>query len=110
MKGVKTACLSNTNAEHWRVLTDAKDPQGKLLALLHHRFASHLIRARKPDQAVYAHVEMKTGFSPSRIIFFDDAEENLVTARTQGWTAHLVERSENPIPAIRKILEKARML
>jgi glucose-1-phosphatase len=109
-KGHATACLSNTNAQHWQTLTNPNDPHGKILKLLDHRFASHLIRARKPEQAIYAHVEMMTGYTPSKILFFDDVEENLVTARTQGWTAHLVERAENPIPAIRQILEKSRLL
>jgi FMN phosphatase YigB (HAD superfamily) len=99
-----TACLSNTNAEHWRILMDPADPHGRALAGLRHRFASHLVRARKPDAAIYAHLERETGTDPARILFFDDVGENILAARQRGWRAHLVERCNNPIPGIRKTL------
>jgi glucose-1-phosphatase len=108
--GAATACLSNTNAEHWRILTDLNDPQGRALAGLQHRFASHLVRARKPDPPIYAHVERETGFDPAGIIFFDDVLENVEAARQRGWRAHLVERCENPIPRIRDILRQEGIL
>jgi glucose-1-phosphatase len=108
--GAATACLSNTNAEHWRILTDLNDPQGQALAGLQHRFASHLVRARKPDAPIYAHVERQTGFDPARIIFFDDVIENVEAARQRGWQAHLVERCENPIPRIRETLRQEGIL
>ncbi|MDB5320547.1 MAG: HAD-superfamily hydrolase, subfamily variant 3 [Phycisphaerales bacterium] len=102
--GAATACLSNTNAEHWRVLMDPADAHGRALGGLKHRFASHLVRARKPDAAIYAHLERETGFDPAWIIFFDDVAENVEAARERGWRAHLVERCENPIPGIRQVL------
>jgi putative hydrolase of the HAD superfamily len=108
--GVKTACLSNTNERHWRTLTDPADPHGRVLARLDHRLASHLIGARKPDAAIYAHLERATGFEPGRIIFFDDVEENVAAARARGWTAHLVPRCENPVPGIRETLRAAGVL
>jgi HAD superfamily hydrolase (TIGR01509 family) len=108
--GVATACLSNTNAEHWRVLTDRTDPQGELIHRLDHRFASHLVGARKPDPTIYAHVEWQTGFAPHDILFFDDLPENLPPAQQRGWATCLVERCENPIPAIRKYLADAHVL
>jgi len=102
--GAATACLSNTNFEHWRILTDQSDPHGQAIAALQHQFASHLVRARKPDSAIYAHLERETGFAPERIIFFDDMAENVAAASRRGWSAHLVGRCDNPIPAIRQIL------
>jgi putative hydrolase of the HAD superfamily len=108
--GAATACLSNTNSEHWRVLIDQSDPHGQALARLQHRFASHLVRARKPDPAIYAHLERQTGFEPAHIIFFDDVPENVTAARDRGWRAHLVERCENPIPTIRQHLRDAGIL
>ena len=108
--GAATACLSNTNAEHWRILTDLNDPQGRALAGLGHRFASHLARARKPDAPIYAHLEQATGFDPARIIFFDDVQENVEAARQRGWRAHVVERCDNPIPLIRDILRQEGVL
>jgi putative hydrolase of the HAD superfamily len=108
--GATTACLSNTNAEHWRTLTDPDDPHGRVINRLDHRFASHLLRARKPDAEIYAHVERATGFAPGQIIFFDDLAENVAAARERGWRAHLIERCENPIPAIWKYLRDASVL
>jgi putative hydrolase of the HAD superfamily len=108
--GHTTACLSNTNAEHWRILTDPADPHGQVLNRLHHQFASHLVRARKPDPEIYAHVERATGFAPDRIVFFDDLPENLPPAWERGWRAHLVDRCENPIPTIRGHLREAGIL
>jgi putative hydrolase of the HAD superfamily len=108
--GAATACLSNTNSEHWRILTDLNDPQGRALAGLQHRFASHLVRARKPDAPIYAHLEQATRFDPARIVFFDDVIENVEAARQRGWRAHLVERCENPIPRIRDLLRRERVL
>jgi putative hydrolase of the HAD superfamily len=102
--GATTACLSNTNSEHWRVLTDPADPHGQVVNRLDHQFASHLVRARKPDPEIYAHVEQATGFAPAQITFFDDLPENVTAARERGWRSHLIERCENPIPAIRKYL------
>lgn len=108
--GVATACLSNTNAEHWRVLTDPADPHGRVVNRLDHQFASHLVRARKPDPAIYAHVERATGFAPEQIVFFDDLAENIATAKQRGWAAHLIDRCENPIPTIREHLRAAGVL
>jgi putative hydrolase of the HAD superfamily len=105
-EGVVTACMSNTNANHWRILTDAADAHGRVVNRLDHRFASHLVGARKPDERIYAHVERETGAEPASIIFFDDLPENLPPAEARGWRTHLVERSENPIPMIREALRR----
>jgi glucose-1-phosphatase len=108
--GHATACLSNTNANHWRIMTDPADPHGRVLTRLRHRFASHLVRARKPDAPIYAHVERATGVVPNLITFFDDVAENVAAARARGWTAHLVEKCDNPISAIRARLHSEGLL
>jgi putative hydrolase of the HAD superfamily len=101
---VPTACLSNTNIQHWVIMNDPADPHYPALAGLRHRFASHLIGARKPDQAAYVHVERETGVAPQRILFFDDVPENVEAARRRGWRGHVVERCVNPVPLIRQML------
>jgi len=108
--GHVTACLSNTNANHWKRLTDPADPHGQVVARLHHRFGSHLMQVRKPNPEIYARVERETETGPSRIIFFDDLAENVAAARDRGWTAYLVEIVENPIPAIRAHLKNEGVL
>ena len=102
--GVTTACLSNTNVLHWRIMNDPADPHYPALSALHHRFASHAIGARKPDQRAYEHVERQTGVAPTAILFFDDVAENVEAARRRGWRGHVVPRCENPVPMIRGIL------
>ena len=108
--GHTTACLSNTNANHWRILADPNDPHGKVLHKLHHRFASHLMRVRKPDPAIYAQVEKELGASGDRIIFFDDRPENIAAAKARGWSGFVVPVVPNPIPTIRAHLQESGVL
>lgn len=91
--GVETALLSNVHDGEWaRLFPDGGiAPDFPTLARAHHRFASHLIRARKPDPRAYLHVEEQTGRAPQEIVFFDDREENVVAARERGWTAELID-------------------
>ena len=109
-RGVRTACLSNTNVRHWEVLTDPADPHYPAVAGLDHRFASHLIGRRKPDELAYAHVERETGVAAGEILFFDDLTENVVAANRRGWRGRLVPRCENPVPVIRAALREEGVL
>jgi putative hydrolase of the HAD superfamily len=110
-RGVATACLSNTNASHWRIMNDPAEEAHFPLHRLTHRFASHLVRARKPDPAIYEHVERETGIAPPAIVFFDDVVENIEAAIKRGWKARRVDpKSENPIPMIRSELCCLRVL
>lgn len=108
--GVMTACLSNTNAQHWSVLENPDDPHFEPLRGLKWRFASHLVGARKPDPVIYAHVEQATRIKPSRILFFDDVPENITAAHARGWQARLVPRCENPVPGMREQLTALKVL
>lgn len=103
-RGVKTACLSNTNANHWRLMTDPAGENGLPLAKLDYRFASHLANLRKPEDAIYAHVEQETQVAPEQILFFDDLPDNIAAAQTQGWEAVLVTDRDDPIGQIREAL------
>ncbi|MCD5363651.1 HAD family hydrolase [Chromobacterium aquaticum] len=79
----RLAVLSNNNALHW-------DKIEREFGLLHHferLFASHLIGLRKPDAAVYQHVQRELGVSAERIAFFDDNIECVDAARRAGWQA-----------------------
>jgi FMN phosphatase YigB (HAD superfamily) len=108
--GVKTACLSNTNVRHWEVMNDSSDPQFPVLAGLDFRFASHLIRRRKPDERAYEYVERETGVGARAILFFDDLAENIEAANRRGWRGRLVDRCENPVPLIREALRREGVL
>jgi len=102
---IGTACLSNTNEPHWGLLSKPGHLSYFPLNRLKHRFASHLVRFRKPDEAIYAHVEKETGASPRSILFFDDVAENVDAAARRGWRVHRVDpKLDNPVPHLRAVL------
>ena len=105
--GFDTACLSNTNEPHWGLLSQPGHLSYFPLNRLKHRFASHLVRFRKPDEAIYAHVEKQTGTAPDSILFFDDVRENVDAAARRGWRVHRVDpKLENPVPHLRGVLKE----
>jgi putative hydrolase of the HAD superfamily len=103
--GVRTACLSNTNANHWRLMTDPDSPSFLPMEQFDHRFASHLVRMRKPEDRIYAHVERETGIEAGRIVFFDDLALNVDAARRRGWLAHQIRiDDDDPVKQARQVL------
>lgn len=103
--GYVTACLSNTNTEHWQQMFDPSDRCGLPMDRMRHHFASHLVRLRKPDAAIYQHVEQATGFAADQIVFFDDMAENVAAAVERGWRAHqILHESSNPVEQMRRHL------
>ena len=103
--GVPTACLSNTNDRHWQLMNDTSSHTYFPFDRLTHAFASHLVRLRKPDEAIYAYVERATSVPSNAIIFFDDVEANVEAARRRGWRAcHINPAPDDPIPQIRSFL------
>jgi HAD superfamily hydrolase (TIGR01509 family) len=107
--GVRTALLSNTNPVHWK---DLLDPEGAYapLSRVQHRFASHLIRSRKPEPAAYEHVERATGVEARRILFFDDLESNINAAMFQLWNAVLINPKLDTVQQIERHLRHHRIL
>ncbi len=99
--GIATACLSNTNDNHWRMMATPGGANHLPLGRMRHRFASHLLGLAKPDEAIYRHVERATGTPPPRILFFDDLEPNVAGARACGWRAERVLPQQDPIAQLR---------
>jgi FMN phosphatase YigB (HAD superfamily) len=104
-----TACLSNTNAAHWRRLV-SEDGRAEYPAVLelHHRLASHLLRCAKPAAQIYelAAAALR-GERPSpaeSVIFFDDLPDNVRAARAIGWTAFEVDHEGDTAGQMRKQL------
>lgn len=105
--GVQTACLSNTTAMHWRLMTAPTGPAALPLHRLTHRFASQLIGAAKPNPAIYEHLERETGFRGPQIVFFDDLEANVAAALARGWRAHRIDPAlDDPIGQAREHLKR----
>lgn len=105
--GVRTACLSNTNALHWVALTDPN--RHPTLAALDRRFASFEIRVNKPLPGSFRVVEAAFPDAERRF-FFDDLVDNVIAARNLGWEAHHVDPDANPPAQMRRILEEAGVL
>jgi putative hydrolase of the HAD superfamily len=103
--GFQTACLSNTQTEHWNQMFDGSHRAALPMHRLTHRFASHLLGLRKPDEAIYARVERDTGFAGSQIVFFDDMLENVEAAKRRGWHAYQILRErDEPVAQMREHL------
>ncbi len=100
--GLDTACLTNTNARHWRIMLGRTPGQAvPSLRRIRHRLASHLIGAAKPQAAAFEHVEDAAGVAPQSILFFDDAPDNCCGARARGWTARQIDPAGDPVAQIR---------
>ena len=76
------------------------------LAVGHEHFASHLIRAHKPEAAIYEYVERATGLAPSALLFFDDAAPNIAAAQSRGWNAQLIDVAVDPVTQITATLQR----
>lgn len=77
------ATLSNTNALHWPLLM--QDMQ--LAGAFDHHFASHLMGKIKPDEEVFHHVIQSLGCRPEEILFLDDNQLNVASAKKVGLRA-----------------------
>ena len=101
--GAQTACLSNTNDRHWRIMSNDSDG-GLPLDRLHFRFASHLIGAMKPSDKAYAHVEAATKIAPQAIVYFDDDASNVDAAVRRGWQAVRIDPANDPVSQMKRHL------
>ena len=79
------ACLSNTNATHWRKV--AAMPE--LAPVLGRAFLSFKLGLMKPSPEIFARVASELGCAPGEIAFFDDGPENVAGAARAGLSAHL---------------------
>ena len=97
--GLATACLSNTNASHWRWLENVAP-----FIRLQHRHASHLLGAHKPDERIYRAFEREVRRDGRSIVLFDDLAENVEAARRLGWHAHRIDPTGDTAAQIRSHL------
>lgn len=80
------AVLSNTNQLHWHHQID-----GEILRPAFDRcYLSFELAMAKPDPDIFEHVIADLACEPDRIVFFDDNQPNVDTARSLGIDAHLV--------------------
>jgi hypothetical protein len=67
--GLKTACLSNTNAGHWQLMNARGGPNFLPLDRMTYRFASHLIGCCKPANASNDTSKSRLEFADGRSCF-----------------------------------------
>ncbi len=94
----KLGILSNTNALHWQRLEN--DMQ--LGAFFDFHFPSHLTGRLKPDREAFEYVLEKIGRPPGRVLFFDDNDLNVSSARRCGIEAY---RTAGIQPVLTKLEE-----
>ncbi|MGA1044447.1 MAG: HAD-IA family hydrolase [Phycisphaerales bacterium] len=94
-----TACLSNTNASHWRWLEGVA-----AFNRLKHRHASHLLGFHKPDERIYRAFEREVDRRGGEIVLFDDLPENVEAARRLGWQAHRIDPAGDTVAQMRRVL------
>lgn len=90
----RLACLSNTNALHWRRLA-------RLQTLLDACFVSHETGFVKPDREAFAHALARLGAAPEEVYFFDDLGQNVEAARALGIHAFRVASFADIEPMLR---------
>lgn len=95
--------FSNTNRAHHERFSVR---YAEALAPLRRQFVSYEMRLRKPERAAFDHVARQIGVEPSRILFFDDLQENIDGARATGMAAVLVRSPEDVANAVKPWLGK----
>lgn len=76
--------LSNTNAPHVQWI---RERYPDIFTLFDGCVLSNEVRVRKPEAAIYRHVESLSGEPAERHVFIDDVPEFVAGARAVGWQA-----------------------
>ena len=98
-RGLSTACLSNTNHQHWQLMHSMA-----AFNAIQHRHASHIFQLEKPNQAIFRAFESATQARPVDILYFDDLADNIAAATQAGWRAILIDPHSETVPQIRRAL------
>ncbi len=99
---VEIACLSNTNAIH----AGRFQSEGAVYSHFDRIFFSHEMGLLKPDPSIYRAVQEVLAIPPEQILFLDDNQMNVDTARDQQWQA---ERTRGPLE-VRQCLKQYNLL
>jgi len=93
------ACLSNTNESHWDYLKD----QHNILDVFEPAYASHLLKAAKPDARAWQLCLDDMKVAASDVWFFDDTQANVDAAQAMGIQSYHVDRSVGVVPVLKTI-------
>ena len=56
----------------------------------------------KPDPAIYALLEARSGVAPEHLFLIDDRAANIEAARDRGWSGHVFDGVEGLLPALKR--------
>ena len=85
--GKKLGILSNMSPESYERLFVPRCAEYR--ALLDAEVISGLELLYKPEEPIYRLMERRMGLPPTRLIFLDDTEANVLAARAFGWRAEV---------------------
>ena len=85
--GKKLGVLSNLSPESYERLFVPRCAEYR--ALLDAEVISGLELLYKPEEPIYRLMERRMGLPPTRLIFLDDTEANVLAARAFGWRAEV---------------------
>jgi len=95
----RLAALSNSNALHWPMLM--QDMQ--LQSMIPDCFSSHQIGVMKPDRRAFEQLIDKLCVMPEEILFLDDYQMNIDTARELGMQAVKVTGTAGGVETIKML-------
>ena len=97
-KKYRTFLLSNINEIHLNYITRYLKQEFQIESnddFFEKVYYSHLIRKRKPDPEIFAHVINDKGLEISETLFIDDSPQHLKTAHEMGFQTHLMTRQDS---------------
>jgi len=100
--GVRTSCLSNTDAVHWSWM-ERNSPAFRAIRIRH---ASHLLGIAKPDPRIFCRFADLVGTPASEIVLFDDLQPNVDAARAAGWRAYRINHLGCTATQLRQIMSR----
>ncbi|PTQ74860.1 HAD family hydrolase [Celeribacter persicus] len=86
-KGVPVFALTNFGIESF----EFAETQYPFLTEFDRRYVSGRMGCVKPHAIIYEMVEADCKIPPERLLFTDDRQDNIDTARARGWQTHLFE-------------------
>jgi epoxide hydrolase-like predicted phosphatase len=98
-QGYRTGLLTNSMKEFRPSLARDVD-----LGLFDVVVDSSEVGARKPEPAIYERMTAALGVPPSRIVYLDDFEDNLVGADAAGWTVVHVRDAHTALVELDELL------
>jgi len=96
--------LSNTNAPHVEWI---RERYPEIFPLFDGCVLSNEVGVRKPDAAIYRHVESLSGEPAERHVFIDDIPEFVAGARAVGWQAIQFQGAEDCLKRLAALEDEA---